>query len=134
MKNNSHTFWHNFVSSPWVFLAGLVLLVFLIRATWNIHKSVDTVNTKSVQTQAELNRLEIQKVDLSAKINALSSDGIESELRTKYRAVKSGESVAVILDDSGTATTPVSSSSSDGSVSSGGGQSWWGRMWGAIGL
>jgi len=137
MRNHNRSFWQALVSSPFMFVAGLIILVLLGRATWNIHKSDETVSVKTAETQAEIDRLEVQKTDLTSKIDQLSSpDGIESELRTKYRGTKEGESVAVILDDSAS-TSSTSSGNSAGSGSeanSTSGQSWWGRIWGAIGL
>ena len=129
MKNRHHSFWQSLVSSPFMFIAGLIILVFLTRAAWNIHKSDEAVSIKAAETQAEIDRLEAQKTDLSGKIDQLSSTGgIESELRTKYRAVKEGESVAVILDDStGSASSTVAGNG--GVASSTSGQSWWSRFW-----
>ena len=64
-----------------------------------------------VQAQNELQKLQEHQQDLSGKVAFLSTDqGVESELRTKYLAVKDDESVAVITGSEVSTTstsTPV---------------------------
>lgn len=115
--------------NPLVMIVAVVLLFFLARAAWNMHRSAATVSTKLAQADAELDKLQSEQQNLSSKIDDLSSpSGIESELRTKYRAVKEGESVAVIVsDDSG------ASASSSGATSTEQ-RSWFGKMLGWFGF
>jgi cell division protein FtsB len=82
-----------------------IVLAVLIKATWSIHQKVVISDTKLAQARAELSKLQARQENLTAQVGYLSTDqGIEAELRTKYRAVKDGESVAVILGDDRTAT------------------------------
>lgn len=122
---NSNTFWHTLISSPITLVLALVLLVFLTRAAWNVHRSADVASAKLSQAQSEVDDLKAQQSNLSEKINYLSTPaGVETELRTKYRAVKQGESVAVIVGED--ATTSVATSTQE--------IGWWGRVLQFVGL
>lgn len=62
--------------------------------------------------QAELNKILERKKELAQSIDYLKTEqGIEAEIRSKFRVVKDGESVAVIVDDDKPTTTIVASSS-----------------------
>ena len=93
-----------------------------------MHKSADMIGTKLEHTNNELTSLQIEKANLASKIDSLSSpSGVEYQLRTKYRAVREGESVAVIIDSSAT-----TSSSSENDTQSGKG--WWNGVMSFFGL
>jgi len=113
--------------NPLMMLIALALLFFLARAAWNVHKSADSVSVKLSQAQAEEEKLKAEQSDLSAQVYKLSTpSGLESELRTKYRAVKEGESVAVIVnDDQATSSSATNTSTTNG---------WWNKLLGLIGL
>ncbi len=67
--------------------------------------------------QIELQKLEEHRSVLANKIQYLSTEqGIEAELRTKYRAVREGESVAVIVENDQVASALQVSSSSESDV------------------
>jgi len=117
------------LSSPITIALILVLVFFLGRAAWNMHKTAELAQSKLSQAQAGLEQLQSQQADLSAAVNSMSTQaGIEAELRTKYPAVKPGESVAVIVDNS--SSTPVSTATPSSEQS----ESWWGRVMQDIGL
>ncbi len=116
------------MSSPITLIIAIVLLFFFTRAAWNMHKSADMIGTKLEHTNNELTSLQIEKANLASKIDSLSSpSGVEYQLRTKYRAVREGESVAVIIDSSAT-----TSSSSENDTQSGKG--WWNGVMSFFGL
>ena len=105
--------------SPITLVVGLCVLVVLTKATWSIHQKVLASAAKLEQARAELDKLKTREADLSKQVSYLSSEGgIEAELRTKYRAVKEGESVAVIVDDGHQTATIENATSSDTT-------SWW---------
>ena len=82
------------------------------------------------EAQSELAKLRDRQGDLSAKVGFLSTDqGVESDLRTKYLAVKTGESVAVIV---GSPTSSLAQASSSQSVETN--EGWFTRMLHWIGL
>jgi cell division protein FtsB len=99
MKYGNRSLWKRTISSPFTLLGVLILFVILVKATWNVHQKALTSSNRLNETQAELSRLQAHQKDIATHISYLSTDqGIEAELRTKYRAVKPGESVAVIVD------------------------------------
>ena len=103
--------------NPFVTIIALTLLFFLVRAAWNVHRSAASASVRLSQAKAEQSKLEAEQKDLSVKIDGLSTpSGLESELRTKYRAVKEGESVAVIIN-SNQATTSSTAPSGQSTVS-----------------
>ncbi len=100
------------IDSPITLVIALLLCIYLARAVWNIRKSATVAETKLEQAQSEYDRLQKQKTDLSTKIDYLSTpEGVETELRTKYRAVRPGESLAVIVDTTPTTTVATSTPS-----------------------
>lgn len=93
------------MSSPFTLAVFVIVLIFLARSVWGIKDKAKDSNHRLSVAEAELSRLEAHKEDLADRIDYLSTEqGIEAELRTKYRAVRNGESVAVILDDKETAS------------------------------
>lgn len=111
MQNSNRKYWYRLMHNPFVAIVALVLLFFLARSAWNMHRSADSVSTKLAQRSSELEKLREDQANLSAKIDSLSTQtGIESELRTKYRAVKAGESVAVIVGEDQTASSGLATS------------------------
>ena len=119
--------------NPFVTIIALTLLFFLARAAWNVHRSAASASVRLSQAKAEQSTLEAEQKDLSVKIDGLSTpSGLESELRTKYRAVKEGESVAVIVkNDQATSSSAVMSTASVQSASS---ANWWDRTLEFFGL
>ena len=111
------------LSSPITLIVAALLVVVLGRAAWNIHQKAVVSGMKLDQAQAELTKTQASETDLQGKVAELSTpEGVEAEIRTKYRAVRPGESVAVIVDDP--ATTSTSTMDVDASASI----SWWGRL------
>ncbi len=120
--------------NPFITILAFVLLFLLARAAWNVHHSANSVSTKLSQAQAEEDKLESEKSDLSGKIAELSSpSGIESELRMKYRAVKDGELVAVIVSNTNNSQS-TGSVPDDSGISTSGSGSLWSRFLGFFGL
>lgn len=106
---------HAILSSPFFIAALIAAFAFAAHAAWEIYVKDRTAADRLAQAQANLSRLQAQQGSLTEKIQYLSTDrGVEAELREKYRAVKDGESVAVIVDApeaSGSAATSTPSQS-----------------------
>jgi hypothetical protein len=120
------------LQSPLVLVGVLVLFIILAKATWNIHEKASLSETKLSQMQLEFQKTGDHQRDLEKQVSYLSSEqGIESELRSKYRAVKNGESVAVIVDDEQTAAA-ANASNTNGAMSQNVG--WFRRLLQGIGL
>lgn len=60
------------------------------------------------RTQAELKKVHDREVSLNDSVQYLkTSEGIDAEIRTKFRAVREGEEIAVIVVPEKEATTSV---------------------------
>ncbi len=139
-KTGNRKYWWRLLHNPFIMILGLAILFFVARAAWNVHKSATTVSLKLSQARSEKERLLMEQKNLSSKIDELSTPGgLESELRMKYRAVKAGESVAVIVG-SGTPGTSselgVTGQESGSGTGSGAGEGggFWSRVLGLFGL
>lgn len=131
MKYGNRSVWRRFISSPISLVVLVIALVVLIRASSNIHDKARLSATKLEQAQNSLNTLVDHQRDIAAKVDYLSTDqGIEAEMRTRYHAVKEGESVAVIVDDHQTAAVALASSTTQGTTT----LSWFGRLLRGIGF
>ena len=125
MKYGNRPLSKKILQSPIAIIVAIILLVILARAAWGIRVKAIASATRLSQAESELSKLKAHEKDLSDQVRYLSSEsGIESELRTKYRAVKDGESVAVILDRSQTASVEDASSTNQTVASVG----WWQRL------
>lgn len=93
-----------FITSPIALFGLVIVMAILAKASYNIYSKQSVSEERLAQATEELSRLEDRRVLLENNLGLLSSaEGIEAELRTKYRAVKPGESVAVIVSS----TDPV---------------------------
>jgi cell division protein FtsB len=92
-------------SSPITLVVVIVVFIFLVKVVWNMRERLISSKLRLETAQSELAKLEDHRIALANKIQYLSTEqGIEAELRTKYRAVREGESVAVIVDNDQVAT------------------------------
>lgn len=111
MKYGNSSLWKKFISSPFTLVVFILVFLFLVKTVWGIREKNSLSVSKLELAQAELVKLETHEKDLAGQIRYLSTEqGIESELRTKYRAIREGESVAVIVDDNQTASVIEASS------------------------
>lgn len=77
----------------------ILVFIFLTKVSLSMRDKLFLSKNRLNTAESELTKLINHQNDLSKKIQFLSTEaGVESELRTKYRAVREGESVAVILD------------------------------------
>jgi cell division protein FtsB len=127
MRYGNKPLYERIAGSPAVLLVLLIILVLLGKAAWNIHEKARTADIKLSEASDQLAKLQESQRDLSAKVAYLSTDqGVEAEMRTKWKAVKAGESVAVIVDDSQQAAAGAASSTPSGG--------WWGAVLRFLGL
>lgn len=105
-SNRSTNVFRKILRSPFTVVILLIICFILVKAAWNIHQKSKITNERLVHANEEIRKLEDRYKVLNTKVVALSTDrGIEAEMRTKYRAVKNGEMVAVIIDGKGAAPT-----------------------------
>ena len=127
MKYCKQYSWKHFMRSPMVLLIVLVAFIFLSRSVWGMYKKAQISDERLAQARQALSDLNQHKEDLASKVAYLSTDqGIESEIRTKFRAAADGESIAVIVGD--TQVAAVSEASTTVKVS------WWRRLFQSLGL
>ena len=101
MKPRNRSKWKSTLSSPFSLVIALILLLLLVKAAWSIHEKSNLSAERLDKANAELAKLQSDQVALAKRTDDLSTDtGIEAEMREKYRAVRPGESVAVIVDSS----------------------------------
>jgi cell division protein FtsB len=140
MKYGKRSPWKKIISSPLTLFILLITFIVLTKAALSIHEKALLSETKLEIAKTELADLKAHQQNLANKISYLSTDqGVEAELRTKYRAVKDGESVAVILDDqtanvNNTVTSTVNAANKDNASTTTAKVGWFGRMLRMIGL
>lgn len=128
MKYGNHHLWNRIIASPLATLVLILLAFILGRALFNIYQKAGISEAKLIQARQELVKLTARHDEVSTKVENLSTEqGIETEVRTKYHAVKQGESVAVIVDDSQSANVASASTSGSGSLSVPT-SSWWRKV------
>ncbi|MDQ5893143.1 MAG: hypothetical protein QG640_154 [Patescibacteria group bacterium] len=85
--------------SPIVLLLLAILFVLLLRGVWGVYQKDRLSSGNLEKERMELEKLTLREKNLAASLDYLKTDqGIESEIRTKFRVVKEGEEVAVIID------------------------------------
>jgi len=95
------------VYSPIVMIFLLIILIILLRGLWSVNKKAILSRENLEKEKIELQKIIEREKDLNSSIEYLKTDmGIESEIRSKFRAVKSGEKLAVIIDDQTATNTP----------------------------
>jgi len=119
---------HRIAHSPITLVAVLILCFILSKAAWSVYGKATATQVRLSQVQSELGKLEGRHTVLASRVALLSTDeGVEAEMRTKYRAVKDGEFVAVIVDGKSLPAVAMATSSTP-SVG------WWGTVWGWFGV
>ncbi len=109
--------WKKITRSPVTLIVLLIVFVFMARASTRMYLKSSLSNDRLIQAKKTIADLEAHKTVLSKKVDYLSTmRGIESEIRTKFRAAMEGESVAVIVGDA--PPTNISEKNSKNSASS----------------
>ncbi|MDO8575653.1 MAG: septum formation initiator family protein [bacterium] len=86
--------------SPFVIFALLIVAFFTVKGAWNAYLKVDISSEALSRTEAKSKSLKTQESFLKDQIKLLNTDeGIEAEIREKFRAVKPGEELNVIVDE-----------------------------------
>lgn len=95
--------------SPLVLFLLLCILLVLIKAFFGVYEKEKMSALKLSRQKAELEKALSRQKTLSDSVSYLKTDkGVEDEMRNKFRVVKDGEMVAVIIDDDSTTTTATS--------------------------
>ena len=112
--------------SPVILLLLLIVFAFGLKALWGVYQKESLSATNLQRQKDELATLTNRQTNLVQSVNYLKTDeGIEAEIRSKFREVKEGESVAVILDNETASSTAPKATSTP---------SFWHSILGWIGL
>lgn len=98
--------------SPFVLIVLSIVFVLLLRGVWGVYNKSKFSAENLLKDQGELSRLIEREKSLAASLDYLKTEqGIESEIRSKFRAVKDDEKLAVIIEDE--KPVPASTTSSE---------------------
>lgn len=92
------------------FILVVILCVFVGKATFSMYQSNNLTEEKRKIAESELMAVKARESSLRAQIISLKTErGVEEELREKFRVVKNGEGVIIVVDqDKKEATTTKS--------------------------
>lgn len=86
-----------------------ILLLLLTKGTWNVYRKLHISQSNLDMVHRELEKLGEREQALAAEIKFLQTDtGIEAEIRDRYRVVKDGEEIAIIVNDEVETSTTTS--------------------------
>lgn len=86
--------------SPITIIFLVIVFIFMFKGTWGVYNKDKISLIKLEQERNELKKIVERQKNLQAALAYLSTDrGIENEIRSKFRAVKEGEKVSVIIDE-----------------------------------
>lgn len=107
------------IQSPLALVFLCIILVILAKAAWRVYHKENLSRENLERQEAELLKLSSREEDLKKSIEFLKTEeGVESEIRSKFRLAKEGESIAVILDDGASNTAQASVQGGIGETSS----------------
>ena len=97
--------------SPFVLITLFIITILISSGVISVYKKAKLSEENLEREKRELERLAIREKTLTSSINYLKTDqGIEDEIRTKFRAVREGEKVVVIIDNQPTTTSVINTS------------------------
>ncbi len=87
----------------WPVLIVLLILVLLTaKGVWGVYKSREISYNNKITSEEEYNELQDRSSSMISEIEMLETEkGIETEIRDKFRVVKEGEQLAVIINSVG---------------------------------
>ncbi len=86
--------------SPVTLLALAIVLSILVSGVWGVYQKSKVSSENLEREKKEIGRLTERERMLTAFIDFLKTEqGVENEIRTKFRAIKEGEKVVVIVDN-----------------------------------
>ena len=81
-------------------VALIVLVIVLVRATWNVYRKSVITAEKREQAESEMALLEDRRNFLESENNRLETmEGVDEEIRRQFGFAESGERVFIILDE-----------------------------------
>ncbi len=103
------------IYSPFVLFFLFLILLILLKAVWGVYKKEQISAQYLQKEQEQLAAVSSREKELASSIDYLKTDqGIEAEIRSKFRVVREGESVAVIVGSDATDTPNIATTTSPG--------------------
>ena len=94
------------VQSPVMLVVFLVVVAFMGKSVWNVYQKEQVSASRLERTQNEMAGLEARNATLTKSVDYLkTNEGIDAEIRNKFRGVRDGEEVAVIVESHAASTT-----------------------------
>jgi cell division protein FtsB len=92
--------YRKYIYSPFSLFLLFIIFILLLKALWGVYTKERRSAAYLEREQSELNRVLDRKKELAQAVEYLKTDrGVEAEIRSKFRVVKEGEKVAVIVGD-----------------------------------
>ena len=101
------------IYSPVSLILLAIIAVFFVRGAWNVYQKESSSQDYLNQAQDELSKVTTTQQGLSESVAELQTEqGVEADIRHKFRVVKPGEQIAVIVDDSASSTASTTAAAS----------------------
>ncbi len=101
----------NFMYSPISLLVLFIIFIIILRSVFNVYSKEKISKLNLEKEKIEYEKMNSRKDNLLNSIDYLKTDdGIESEIRNKFRLVKEGESVTVIVNDNSMSSISIGTS------------------------
>lgn len=95
-------------------IVALFILFILGRAAINAYYKEKLSSENLERVMVDYNKLNDRQALLLKSVETLETpEGIESEIRKKFRVVKKGESIVIVVDDRGSSTASSTASSTE---------------------
>ncbi len=121
MKYRNRRNWKRVIASPVALVIFTIAFAVVFKATWNMAEKSRGSAERLAQAQTALDNLKSREGSLKEQVAYLSTDeGVEAELRSKFRAAMEGESVAVIVGESSSESSQESTTTQK--------SPWWRRL------
>jgi len=89
-----------FLYSRTMLVILLLIVLGISRATWNVYQKMQLSKANLEIVTKDLDKLKERQTALASQIDRLNTEqGVESEIRQKFKVVKEGEGIAVIVND-----------------------------------
>jgi cell division protein FtsB len=101
--------------SPITLIFLSIIFIFVLKGSWGLYNKEKFSRESLEKQKSELEKLIDREKSLASSIEYLKTDqGIENEIRSKFRAVKEGEKVSVIVDEEASTVMKVSTTTKNG--------------------
>lgn len=101
----------NWIYSPLSLLVLLILFIVIAKSLFGVYQKEKISAANLERERIELAKLVAREDNLASSLEYLKTDaGVESEIRGKFRAVKEGEQVAVIVDNEAATSSQTATS------------------------